>query len=84
MPDEVNITVTEDGPLSVKGPFKLVDADGNAYNTGGRKRVALCRCGASSTKPFCDGTHSRIGFEAAERAAREYDDAANDDVHFAG
>ncbi len=72
MADEVSITVTENGPLSVKGPFKLVDADGHAYDTGGRKRVALCRCGRSSRKPFCDGTHSRIGFEAGERAAREY------------
>lgn len=77
MADEVSITVTENGPLSVKGPFKLLDADGNSYDTGGRKRVALCRCGASSTKPFCDGTHSRIGFEAAERAAREYDAAVS-------
>ncbi len=75
MTDEVSITVTENGPLSVKGPFKLLDADANPYDTGARKRVALCRCGASSTKPFCDGTHSRIGFEAAERAAREYDAA---------
>lgn len=68
MPD-VTINVTENGPLSVKGPFRLVDADGNEYDIGERKRVALCRCGGSITKPFCDGTHSRTGFEAAERAA---------------
>jgi len=68
MSDETRITVTQNGPLSVKGPFKIVDAEGNTYDTGGRKRVALCRCGASTTKPFCDGTHSRIGFEAAARA----------------
>jgi len=67
MPD-VSITATENGPLSVKGPFRLIDADGNEYDIGERKRVALCRCGGSTTKPFCDGTHSRIGFEAAERA----------------
>ena len=65
---EVRITATEDGPYSVKGPFRLIDADGNEYDIGDRKRVALCRCGGSTTKPFCDGTHSRIGFEAAERA----------------
>jgi len=73
MTDQVTITVTENGPLSVKGPFRLVDADGNAYDVGARKRVALCRCGGSTTKPFCDGTHSRIGFEAAERAVAEAD-----------
>jgi len=71
MPDEVTITVTENGPLSVKGPFRLLDADGNQYDVGPRKRVALCRCGASTNKPFCDGTHSRIGFEAAARAVPE-------------
>jgi CDGSH-type Zn-finger protein len=65
---DVSITATENGALSVKGPFRLVDADGNEYEIGERKRVALCRCGGSTTKPFCDGTHSRIGFEAAERA----------------
>jgi CDGSH-type Zn-finger protein len=73
MSEQVRITVTEDGPLSVKGAFTLVDADGNAYDLGGRKRVALCRCGASTTKPFCDGTHSRIGFAAAERAVADAD-----------
>ncbi len=65
---EVTINVTENGPLSVKGPFRLVDAGGNEYDVGEKKRVALCRCGGSMTKPFCDGTHSRTGFEAAERA----------------
>ncbi len=67
--DETSITVTENGPLSVKGPFKLLDSAGNEYDTGSRKRVALCRCGASTTKPFCDGTHGRIGFDAAARSA---------------
>ena len=66
---EVKITVTESGPLSVKGPVTLVDQDGNEFDVAGRKRIALCRCGASANKPFCDGTHARIGFEARERAA---------------
>ena len=68
MSDQLKITVTENGPLSVRGPFTLVDQDGNEYDISGRKRVTLCRCGASATKPFCDGTHTRIGFEATERA----------------
>ncbi len=72
MPD-VTITATENGPLSVKGPITLIDQDGNQYDLGSRKRVALCRCGGSGTKPFCDGTHSRTGFDAAERAVVQAD-----------
>jgi CDGSH-type Zn-finger protein len=56
----------------VDGDFTLVDADGNEFDLSGIKRpIALCRCGGSTTKPFCDGTHSRTGFHAAERAVRE-------------
>lgn len=47
----------------------LVDWDGNEYQIPNRHAFALCRCGGSSHKPFCDGTHSRIGFRAAEAAA---------------
>lgn len=71
MSEPVRITVTENGPLSIRGTFTLVDQDGNEYDVAGRKRVKLCRCGASQDKPFCDGSHTRIGFEAAERAAGE-------------
>ena len=67
---DVRITATENGPLSVRGPFILVDQDGNEYDVAGRKRVALCRCGLSADKPFCDGSHSRLGFEARERAPK--------------
>ena len=65
---EVTIKASEDGPFLVKGPVKLVDADGNEYDTAGRPVLELCRCGGSATKPFCDSTHRRIGFVAAERA----------------
>ncbi|WP_336487952.1 CDGSH iron-sulfur domain-containing protein [Methylobacterium nigriterrae] len=66
---DVKITVRRNGPYSVSGPIELVDADGNLYAV--QDKAALCRCGASSTKPFCDGTHSKIGFQAAERAVPE-------------
>ena len=55
------------------GPIRLIDADGNEYDIPAGQPVALCRCGASKTKPFCDKTHSEIGFEAAERAVAEAD-----------
>ncbi|MGZ3497469.1 MAG: CDGSH iron-sulfur domain-containing protein [Vulcanimicrobiaceae bacterium] len=70
--DEVVIKVRNNGPYLVTGPVTLVDADGNAYDvTNPKGNIALCRCGGSTTKPFCDGTHSKIGFQAAERAVRE-------------
>ena len=72
---EVTVRVQENGPYLVSGPFKLIDASGNEYDLGEKKVVALCRCGGSTTKPFCDGTHSRKGFEAAERAVAAEDTA---------
>ena len=62
----VTITVRKNGPYIVNGPVEVRDADGNIYPAKGT--VALCRCGASTNKPFCDGTHSKIGFQAAEAA----------------
>ena len=68
----VEIKVRENGPYKVTGPVTVVDADGNAYELGEEGQpIALCRCGGSTTKPFCDGTHSRTGFQAAERAVAE-------------
>ena len=70
MADEVTITTQENGPYLVRGPVRIFDADGNEFHVE-KQVVALCRCGGSTTKPFCDGTHSRKGFQAAERAVRE-------------
>jgi len=67
---ETTITPLDDGPYLVKGPVKIVDASGNEFRVQG-KTVALCRCGTSSTKPFCDGTHVKIGFKSTERAPKE-------------
>jgi 3-phenylpropionate/trans-cinnamate dioxygenase ferredoxin subunit len=63
---EVTIRPTKNGPLIVEGPVDLFDTDGNKIMVD-KPRLALCRCGASSNKPFCDGTHSVIGFQAAEK-----------------
>ncbi|WP_260615316.1 CDGSH iron-sulfur domain-containing protein [Microbispora sp. KK1-11] len=59
----VTVTPCEDGPLLVRGPFTLVTQDGRRIDPG-RTTVALCRCGRSSTKPFCDGSHKAGGFRA--------------------
>jgi len=68
---QVKITVRNNGPLRVEAPegsIELVDADGKPYDLTGKTAFSLCRCGGSVNKPFCDGTHSRIGFQGAERA----------------
>jgi len=65
----VTIKVRQDGPYLVEGDdVILVDWNGRAYQIPNRSRFALCRCGGSTNKPFCDGTHSRTGFQAAEAA----------------
>jgi CDGSH iron-sulfur domain-containing protein 3 len=69
--EAVVIKVRKNGPYKVTGPVTLIDADGNEFELPEGDDIVLCRCGASTTKPFCDKTHSRIGFEAAERAVRE-------------
>jgi CDGSH-type Zn-finger protein len=66
---EVTIDVIKNGPYIVKGAVELKDSAGNVYPA--EARMALCRCGASTEKPFCDGTHSKIGFQAAEQAVPE-------------
>ena len=67
MPD-VTIIVRPNGPFRVEGPVKLVDANGKEWDLTGKPAISLCRCGASTNKPFCDGMHSKIGFQAAEAA----------------
>jgi CDGSH-type Zn-finger protein len=68
----VVIKARENGPYKVTGPVRVIDVDGNEYDLSEKgEAVALCRCGGSSTKPFCDGTHKRIGFHAPERAVAE-------------
>ena len=66
--DEVTIKARENGPYLVTGPVTLTDTDGNVYELPEGKGLALCRCGHSSSKPFCDKSHREVGFEASERA----------------
>ena len=63
MDDGVTITAYEDGPLLVRGPVAFRTQDGRVADPG-RSTVALCRCGKSASKPFCDGTHAKIGFRS--------------------
>jgi CDGSH-type Zn-finger protein len=60
---ETRITPYRNGPYLVRGPFTLVDQEGREIEVR-RKVVALCRCGRSSIRPFCDGTHKTTGFQA--------------------
>jgi CDGSH-type Zn-finger protein len=77
--DRVTITVRNNGSLFISGDdmakVRLVDHEGNEISTEGRKAISLCRCGASTKKPFCDGTHSKIGFLGAIAAQQAFDAA---------
>ena len=64
----IKITVRDNGPYVIDGEFQLVDAQGNEIPAIKR---SLCRCGGSTTKPFCDGTHSKIGFQGAISAVQQ-------------
>ena len=63
---DVTIKTRENGPLLVSGSITLCDHLGNKYDLTGKENVALCRCGASQKRPFCDGSHKTAGFQAAE------------------
>ncbi len=60
---EAVITPYRDGPLLVRGPFRLQDQEGREIVTE-RKTIALCRCGKSRIRPFCDGSHKLVRFRA--------------------
>lgn len=64
----VEIKVRDDGPYKVTGPVRIVDADGGVFAVEEGRPVALCRCGLSRTKPFCDATHKTTGFADCARA----------------
>ncbi len=70
----IKITARKNGPYRIEateGEVILVDHEGNQFDLTGRPAFSLCRCGGSVNKPFCDGTHSKIGFQAAELAVKK-------------
>jgi CDGSH-type Zn-finger protein len=71
---QAKITVRPNGPYRVEAPegsVELVDVNGTQYDLTGKPAFSLCRCGGSVNKPFCDGTHSHIGFQGAELAVKK-------------
>ena len=56
------VTPLNNGPILIEGDFELLDPQGARFGLAGRTTVALCRCGQTATKPFCDGAHARTGF----------------------
>lgn len=65
---DVKVLVKDNGPLLVTGAVTVTDAAGNTFNLNGKETFALCRCGHSANRPFCDGAHKTCGFQAVERA----------------
>lgn len=68
--EQPSIQVSDNGPLLIRGPIDLVDMEGAVWQRE-TKNLALCRCGQSANKPFCDGSHAETGFESTPRAAKE-------------
>ena len=64
---DVVIRTLKDGPYEVKGGPTLLDGSRNAFKVT-EDPIYLCRCGQSATKPFCDGTHKKVGFKGEEPA----------------
>lgn len=67
---QIEIKVRHNGPYKVTGPMTLVDAEDRAFELPEGTAIALCRCGYSRNKPFCDKSHKRIGFYSEDPAPR--------------
>ena len=63
----VSITVCPNGPLLVRGDFEVLNGAGQSFPQR-RRTIALCRCGFSAIKPYCDGSHKAAGFRTEDRA----------------
>jgi CDGSH-type Zn-finger protein len=68
--DEVLIRMRANGPYKITGPVTIVDADDREFVLPQGASVALCRCGHSANKPFCDASHKRVGFVSDDSAPR--------------
>jgi len=68
--DDAVVTCLNNGPLRISGKFVIKDAQGNAFDLSGREAISLCRCGQSANKPFCDGTHNKVGFQSQIEARK--------------
>ncbi|MCS6809294.1 MAG: CDGSH iron-sulfur domain-containing protein [Bacteroidota bacterium] len=64
------ITIRNNGSIRVEGDFQLLDGSGNPFDLQGKTVIALCRCGASANKPFCDGAHKACGFTSEVSAVQ--------------
>ncbi|HVB98038.1 MAG TPA: CDGSH iron-sulfur domain-containing protein [Candidatus Dormibacteraeota bacterium] len=62
------ITVRPNGSYRIEGEFELLDSQGKPFGLGGRTSISLCRCGHSNNKPFCDGSHTKAGFQSVVEA----------------
>jgi CDGSH-type Zn-finger protein len=67
-PPAVEIKVRHNGPYKVTGPVRIVDVEGNVFDVPDDRPIALCRCGRSAAKPFCDSSHKATGFDSCVRA----------------
>jgi len=70
---QVEIKVRDNGPYKVTGPVRIIDADGGVFEFEEGRPIALCRCGQSQTKPFCDASHKSSDFRSCPRATATAD-----------
>ncbi len=62
------VTVRSNGSIRIEGDFEIVDSEGGVFDLAGRTTISLCRCGHSENKPFCDGSHKKVGFQSEIKA----------------
>lgn len=68
MEDKTTIACRNNGPYRITGNFVIQDEQGGEFGLSGRTTISLCRCGHSQNKPFCDGTHNKVGFQSVVEA----------------